>query len=100
MLNPLGSTFITGLSSYRSYFKEALDKLSVTVNIFRVGQYKSAVEPLMRNSMSTNVKEESKVLLDDLWQLIRRSRGRKRTGCWRNQYLCQRGTQSTESEQW
>ena len=68
MLNPLGSTFITGLSSYRSYFKEALDKLSVTVNIFRVGQYKSAVEPLMRNSMSTNVKEESKVLLDDLWQ--------------------------------
>lgn len=68
MLNPLGSTFITGLSSYRSYFKEALDKLNITVNIFRVGQYKSAVEPLMRNSMSAQVKEEAKLLLDDLWQ--------------------------------
>ena len=68
MLNPLGSTFITGLSSYRSYFKEALDKLNITVNIFRVGQYKSAVEPLMRNSMSNQVKEEAKLLLDDLWQ--------------------------------
>ena len=55
MLNPLGSTFITGLSSYRSYFKEALEKLDITVNIFRVGQYKSAVEPLMRSSMSPEV---------------------------------------------
>ena len=68
MLNPLGSTFITGLSSYRSYFKEALDKLNITVNIFRVGQYKSAVEPYIGNRMSTEVKEESQILIDNLWQ--------------------------------
>ena len=67
MLNPLGGVIINGFSSYRSYFKEALDKLDITVNIFRAGQYKSAVEPLMGNSMSPQVREETRILLDDLW---------------------------------
>ena len=68
MLNPLGGVMITGFGSYRSYFKDALDKLKITMNIFRVGQYKSAVEPLMGNSMSTQVRDETGVLLNDLWQ--------------------------------
>ncbi|MDG0968622.1 MAG: signal peptide peptidase SppA [Porticoccaceae bacterium] len=69
MLNPLGAVMLTGLDSYRSYFKDALDKLKITMNIFRVGDYKSAVEPLTRNSMSPQVKEEARVLLGDLWQV-------------------------------
>ena len=68
MLNPLGGVMITGFGAYRSYFKEALDKMKITVNIFRAGQYKSAVEPLMGNSMSPQVREETRLLLDDLWQ--------------------------------
>jgi len=68
MLNPLGGVMITGFGSYRSYFKDALDKLKITMNIFRVGQFKSAVEPLMGNSMSTQVRDETGVLLNDLWQ--------------------------------
>ncbi len=67
ILNPLGGVIINGFSSYRSYFKEALDKLDITVNVFRAGQYKSAVEPLMGNSMSPQVREETRFLLDDLW---------------------------------
>ena len=68
MLNPLGGVMITGFGSYKSYFKDALDKLKITMNIFRVGQFKSAVEPLMGNSMSTQVRDETGVLLNDLWQ--------------------------------
>ena len=68
MLNPMGEVMINGLSSYRSYFKEGLDKLKITMNIFRAGQYKSAVEPLMGSNMSREVKEETQLLLNDLWQ--------------------------------
>ena len=68
MLNPLGGVMITGFGSYRSYFKEALDNLKITINIFRAGQYKSAVEPLMGNTMSPQVRDETQYLLGDLWQ--------------------------------
>ena len=68
MLNPLGGVMITGFGSYRSYFKEALDNLKITINIFRAGQYKSAVEPLMGNTMSPQVRDETQHLLGDLWQ--------------------------------
>ena len=64
LLNPLGSVLITGFASYRSYYKEALDKLRVKMHIFRVGDFKSAVEPYMGNSMSTGVKEERRAMID------------------------------------
>ncbi|MDA9352571.1 signal peptide peptidase SppA [Porticoccaceae bacterium] len=68
LLNPLGSVSITGFGLYNSYFKEALDKLNINMHIFRVGDYKSAVEPFLRNNMSANVKQESRELVDSLWQ--------------------------------
>jgi protease-4 len=68
MLNPLGGVLITGFSAYSSYYKEALDKLKIKMHIFRVGDYKSAVEPYMGNSMSTGVKEERRAIIDELWQ--------------------------------
>lgn len=68
LLNPLGGVMITGFASYRSYYKEALDKLKINMHIFRVGNFKSAVEPYMDNSMSTGVKEERRAMLDELWQ--------------------------------
>ncbi|MDA8936940.1 signal peptide peptidase SppA [Porticoccaceae bacterium] len=68
LLNPLGSVLITGFASYRSYYKEALDKLRVKMHIFRVGDFKSAVEPYIGNSMSTGVKEERRAMIDELWQ--------------------------------
>ena len=68
LLNPLGGVLITGFASYRSYYKEALDKLKINMHIFRVGDFKSAVEPYTSNNMSTGVKEERRAMLDELWQ--------------------------------
>ena len=67
LLNPLGSVMITGFGAYGSYFKEALEKLRVNVHIFRAGVYKNAVEPLIRNNMSTASREETSDIVNRLW---------------------------------
>jgi protease IV len=51
-LNPLGVVAIAGPGGSNLYFKGLLDKLGVTANVYRVGTYKSAVEPYIRNDMS------------------------------------------------
>ena len=51
-LNPMGAVLIAGPGGSNLYFKGLLDKLGVTANVYRVGTYKSAVEPLIRNDMS------------------------------------------------
>lgn len=67
-LNPDGGVLINGLSRYRLYFKDALDKLDVTTHVFRVGTYKSAIEPFIRDNMSPQAKKANQALLDNLWQ--------------------------------
>jgi protease-4 len=67
MLNPQGGVLLTGLGAYREYFKDALDKLGVDWNVFRVGKYKSYVEPFTRNDMSPAAKEADGALLATLW---------------------------------
>ena len=66
-LDPRGSMILDGYGSYQMYFKSALDKLEINQHIFRVGTYKSAVEPYMRNDMSAEAKTANKVWLNDLW---------------------------------
>ncbi len=66
-VDPLGGVDLEGLSSYQNYFKDALDKLGVKVNVFRVGEYKSAVEPFLRNDMSEEAKAANRDWLGDLW---------------------------------
>ena len=56
-LNPLGAVLIAGPGGSNLFFKGLLDKLGVTANVYRVGTYKSAVEPLIRNDMSPEAKE-------------------------------------------
>ncbi|GIU17117.1 MULTISPECIES: signal peptide peptidase SppA [unclassified Shewanella] len=67
-LNPQGSVEIEGLGRYRLYFKSALEKLKINAHVFRVGTFKSAVEPFIRDNMSDEAKEANLVLLNDLWQ--------------------------------
>ena len=74
-LDPMGIVLIEGLDVYQNYFKEGLDKLGVNVHIFRVGEYKSAVEPFERNDMSAEAKEASLEWLNDLWLVYRREAG-------------------------
>lgn len=63
-----GFLLLDGYSSFRQYFAEGLDKLEVDVNLFRVGTYKSAMEPFIRNDMSEADREATEVWLSDLWQ--------------------------------
>jgi protease-4 len=66
-VDPLGMVLVEGLSVYNNYFREALDKLGVTVHVFRVGEYKAAVEPFLRNDMSEEAREANREWLNDLW---------------------------------
>jgi len=67
IVHPLGGVALEGYSSYRNYFREALEKISVNVHIFRAGDHKSAVEPFIRDDMSPGEKELTSRWLDDLW---------------------------------
>lgn len=66
-LHPYGGVELRGFANYPLYFKDALEKLKVTQHIFRVGTYKSAVEPFIRNDMSPAAKEANQLWLDELW---------------------------------
>ena len=67
-LHPLGMVYLTGFGSLRNYYKDALDKLGVTVNVVRVGTFKSAVEPFIANEPSAPALEADKVLYGGLWK--------------------------------
>lgn len=66
-LTPQGSVGLQGLAANNLYYKSLLDKLMVSTHIFRVGTYKSAVEPLMRDDMSPEAKENTSRWLNALW---------------------------------
>jgi len=68
MLSPEGTIALTGFSGYRMYYKDLLDKLEITPHIFRVGTYKSYVEPYIRNDMSPQVKASTLLWMNQLWQ--------------------------------
>jgi len=67
-IHPQGQVFLRGFGIYQPYFKDALDKLGVEWNIFRVGKYKSAVEPFMLNGMSPDARKDWSGVLNVLWQ--------------------------------
>ncbi len=77
-LDPLGFVLIDGYDRYRMYLKEALDKLGVDINVFRVGQFKSAVETYTRTNMSPEDREESRAYLGVLWSSYQEAIGRAR----------------------
>lgn len=68
-LNPLGAVLLTGPGGAGLYFKDALDKLGVDVNVFRVGTYKAAVEPFTRTEASPEAKAANQALVDTLWDV-------------------------------
>ena len=67
LLDPMGFVLIDGYDRYRMYLKDALDKLGVEINVFRVGAFKSAVETFTRTNMSPEDREESRTYLTALW---------------------------------
>jgi len=66
-LNPMGGVMLHGFGLYRKYYKTALDKLQIQFHVFKVGTYKSALEPFLRDSMSDYAKEANLAWLNILW---------------------------------
>lgn len=70
-LHPMGGVALQGYGVYRTYFRAALEKLRVQVHAFRVGTYKSALEPFLRDDMSSEDRDASLTWLNGLWQSYR-----------------------------
>ena len=66
-LHEMGLVLLDGYGRFRSYYKEGLDRAEIDWNVFRVGEYKSAVEPFLRDGMSDQAKEANLEWLGDLW---------------------------------
>lgn len=79
-LSPMGAVLVTGPGGKGLYFKDALDRLKVNVEVFRVGTYKSFVEPFTRNDSSPEARAADQALADDLWANWRAGVERQRKG--------------------
>nr|WP_320411866.1 signal peptide peptidase SppA [Candidatus Blochmannia herculeanus] len=66
-LTPHGFVDLRGISTSKLYYKSLLDNLKVNTHIFRVGAYKSAVEPFIQDHMSDHVRHEETKLVNRLW---------------------------------
>ncbi|EIU6819659.1 signal peptide peptidase SppA [Vibrio parahaemolyticus] len=64
---PDGGVLIKGYSAYSMYYKTLLEKLDVSTHVFRVGTYKSAIEPFIRDDMSDAAKESAIRWVTQLW---------------------------------
>ncbi len=70
-MHDFGFVLIEGFGYFKTYFADAIDKLKVDINVFRVGEYKSFVEPYERNSMSVEDRQSARRWLDQLWTAYR-----------------------------
>lgn len=79
-LNPMGTVAIAGPGGNNLYYKGLLDKLGVTANVYRVGTYKSAVEPFIRSDMSPEARQNAQELAGNLFETwlqdVRQARGK------------------------
>ncbi len=66
-LHPMGAVNLRGFGVFRLYMQEMLDKLAINFHVFRVGTFKSALEPFLRNDMSPEDKESNRLWLGNLW---------------------------------
>ncbi|EGQ8005261.1 signal peptide peptidase SppA [Vibrio parahaemolyticus] len=64
---PDGGVLIKGYSAYSMYYKTLLEKLDISTHVFRVGTYKSAIEPFIRDDMSDAAKESATRWVTQLW---------------------------------
>jgi protease IV len=70
-MHPDGVMMIRGYGVYLNYFKDAIDKLKIDWNVFRVGTHKSAVEPFTRNDMSAEDRASMERLTSQFWTQYR-----------------------------
>ena len=66
-LHPMGIVALEGFGGYKNYYRDALDKVGITVNLMKVGTYKSFAEPYIANGPSDAASEAEAFLYNDLW---------------------------------
>ena len=66
-LTPLGAVNVFGLSTNNLYYKTLLDNLKINTHVFRVGTYKSAIEPFIRDNMSEEARSNTSRWLNLMW---------------------------------
>jgi protease-4 len=66
-MHPQGAVVLEGLGRWRTYYKDGIDRLGIDWHVFKVGEYKSAVEPYIRNGPSPEAREADLKWLSDLW---------------------------------
>lgn len=66
-VHPMGAVLLEGFGRHRNYYRDALDKLGVTVNLLKVGTYKSFAEPYIANGPSEAATEAEAYLTNALW---------------------------------
>ena len=69
IVHKMGAVVLQGFGRYKMYFKDGIDRLGLDVHVFRVGEYKSAVEPFLRDDMSPEARDANLEWLGDLWQI-------------------------------
>ncbi|PSJ36906.1 signal peptide peptidase SppA [Allosphingosinicella deserti] len=67
-LNPMGGVMVRGPGGNNLYFKDLMDRLGITANVYRVGTYKAAVEPFTRADMSPEARENAQALYGAMWE--------------------------------
>jgi protease-4 len=67
-LNPMGAVVVTGPGGTQLFYKGLMDKLGITANVYRVGTYKAAVEPFIRNDMSPEAKQALQGVYGSMWE--------------------------------
>ncbi len=85
IINPLGAVQINGFSSQQMFFRDAFEKYGIGVQIVRVGDYKTAVEPFVRQNFSPENRQQNEVLLQDIWQDYRENIAENRNSITVNQ---------------
>ncbi|MFZ6675061.1 signal peptide peptidase SppA [Undibacterium sp. Xuan67W] len=66
-LHPMGNIMLNGFGRYRNYYRDALDKIGITVNLLKVGTYKSFAEPYIANEPSAAATEAESFLYNAMW---------------------------------
>ena len=85
-LDPMGAVVVTGPGGTGLYYAGLMQRLGITANVYRVGAYKSAVEPFTRSDMSPEARAASQALADALWETwqqdVRQARPRAQIAAW------------------
>ncbi|MYL97365.1 signal peptide peptidase SppA [Novosphingobium sp. FGD1] len=79
-VDPMGGALVTGPGGNYQFYKGLFDRFKVNAHVYRVGTYKSAVEPYMRADFSPEAREDLKLVLDAQWNAYRAEIAKARPG--------------------